>query len=84
MTARRVYRKQMPFADVLMQLHKGRGTQFDPELLDILLELIKDGSIDINELYDDAVADEERASFAHTSILKALKNEEEMAGGAKK
>lgn len=84
MTARRVYREQMPFADVLMQLHKGRGTQFDPELLDILLELIKDGSIDINELYDDAVADEERASFAHTSILKALKNEEEMAGGAKK
>ena len=51
MTANRVYRKQQDFDYVMKELHNGRGTQFDPELLDIFLELIETGEIDINLLY---------------------------------
>ena len=51
MTANRVYRKQMDFGYVLGELEKGRGTQFDPQFVDILLKLIHDGAIDLNKLY---------------------------------
>jgi energy-coupling factor transport system substrate-specific component len=51
MTANRVYRKQMDFGYVLGELEKGRGTQFDPQFVDILLKLIRDGVIDLNKLY---------------------------------
>ena len=58
MTANRVYRKRMPFEKVLSELHDGRGTQFDPELLDIFLELIENGDIDTASLYSDLMEDE--------------------------
>ena len=51
MTANRVYRKQMDFGYVLGELEKGRGTQFDPQFVDILLKLIRTGEIDLNKLY---------------------------------
>ena len=59
MTANRVYRKRQDFDYVMGELHKGRGTQFDPELLDIFLKLIDDKKIDIDALYDNASAKEE-------------------------
>ena len=49
MTANRVYRKRLPFDYVLEELKKGRGTQFDPHLVDIFLELIEDGSIPVRK-----------------------------------
>ncbi len=61
MTANRVYRKRMPFDKVLDELHKGRGTQFDPELLDMFLELIENGDIDTASLYSDVLEDEKSA-----------------------
>ena len=51
MTANRVYRKQMDFSYVLGELERGRGTQFDPQYVDILLQLIREGTIDLNEVY---------------------------------
>ena len=51
MTATRVYRKQMDIGYVLGELEKGRGTQFAPEFVDILLNLIRTHEIDLNELY---------------------------------
>ena len=51
MTANRVYRKQLDFDYVLGELEKGRGTQFDPQFVDILLELIRNGKIDMNKIY---------------------------------
>ncbi len=51
MTANRVYRQRQDFDYVLNELHKNRGTQFDPELLDIFLKLIDDKKIDIDALY---------------------------------
>ena len=51
MTANRVYRKQMDFGYVLNEMEKGRGTQFDPEIDDILLKMLRDGTIDLKKLY---------------------------------
>lgn len=51
MTANRVYRKKLDFDFVLEELKKGRGTQFDPKLVDILLSLIEDGTIDVEQIY---------------------------------
>ena len=53
MTANRVYRKKMDFAYVLGEMERGRGTQFAPEIVDILLRLIRDGKIRLEELYPD-------------------------------
>ena len=52
MTANRVYRKKLDPDYVLGELKKGRGTQFDPKLADILLELIADGTINLTRLYE--------------------------------
>ena len=51
MTANRVYRKQMDFDYVLNEMRKGRGTQFDPQVVDIMLRLIDEGKIDLKALY---------------------------------
>ena len=51
MTANRVYRKQMDFDYVLNEMKKGRGTQFDPDIDDVFLGLIEDGTIDIKKMY---------------------------------
>lgn len=44
---------------VLGELKKGRGTQFDPQLTDIMLHLIETGQIDMQRLYDNANVKEE-------------------------
>ncbi len=54
MTANRVYRKRMSFPQVMSELKKNRGKQFDPELLDVFINLIDEGKIDIDALYADA------------------------------
>ena len=56
MTANRVYRKKLDFDFVLGELKKGRGTQFDPKLVDIMLALIEEGVIDVSRLYEEAKA----------------------------
>ena len=52
MTANRVYRKQLDMDYVIGELKIGRGTQFDPKLVDIMLRLIDEGKIDIKSLYE--------------------------------
>lgn len=51
MTANRVYRKKQDLGYVLGELKKGRGTQFDPKLVDILLNLIENGKINVDQLF---------------------------------
>lgn len=60
MTANRVYRKKLDLAYVLEELRKGSGTQFDPRLVEIMLGLIEDGTIDVDQIYKskDGVDDE--------------------------
>ena len=64
MTANRIYRQQMDFSYVLGEMEKGRGTQFDPTFVDILLKLINDGEIDLNKLYHVSKKDSDQAEKA--------------------
>lgn len=52
MTANRVYRKKLDFNYVLSEIKNGSGKQFDPQMVDILLELIEEGKISEEELYN--------------------------------
>lgn len=54
MTANRVYRKKLDFSVVLEEIRKGKGTQFDPKMADIMLELIEEGKINVDKLYEEA------------------------------
>jgi energy-coupling factor transport system substrate-specific component len=47
MTSNRVYRRQMDMEYVINELKNGSGTQFDPFFVSILLELIEDGTINV-------------------------------------
>ena len=64
MTANRIYRQQMDFSYVLGEMERGRGTQFDPQFVDILLKLINDGTIDLNKLYHVSKEDSDQAEKA--------------------
>ena len=59
MTSNRVYRTAMPMSKVVKELKNGKGTQFDPALVDILLELINSGRIDVSEVNKQSVEIEE-------------------------
>ena len=72
MTANRVYRKQMDFSYVLEEMRKGRGAQFDPQMVDILLQLIDEGKINLNDLYRPAEEQKEEKK----EELKAENKEE--------
>ncbi len=45
MTSNRVYRKKLQDYVVKAELLKGRGTQFDPELIDKFMELLEEGDL---------------------------------------
>ena len=59
-----LFRSQMDFSYVLGEMQKGRGTQFDPQFVDILLKLINDGVIDLNKLYHVSKEDSDQAEKA--------------------
>lgn len=54
MTANRVYRKQLDLEYVIEELKRCRGSQFDPNLTDIMLTLIDEGIIDVETLYKES------------------------------
>lgn len=45
MTSSRAYRKSLSLEKVLDELEKGRGTQFDPVLVDIMIDILKNDNI---------------------------------------
>jgi len=51
MTANRVYRQKLDFNFVINELERCKGTQFDPKVADVMLKLIRDGKIDIEQIY---------------------------------
>ena len=58
MTANRVYRKKLDLDYVIGELTKGRGTQFDPKLVDIMLKLIENGTVDVEQIYGKKLSEE--------------------------
>ena len=47
MATDRAYRPHLPKEIIIRELEKGKGTQFDPEIAQAMLNLIKDGKISI-------------------------------------
>ncbi|MDQ7820716.1 MAG: response regulator [Armatimonadota bacterium] len=45
MTSTRAYRAALPLAQALQELERGRGTQFDPQVLDALLACLRAGEL---------------------------------------
>ena len=45
MTSNRVYRKHLSYEQVMSELEKGEGTQFDPQIARAMEELIKEGVV---------------------------------------
>lgn len=46
MTSNRVYRRRLNNDTVMRELEKGKGSQWDPELVDVFVELFKQGALD--------------------------------------
>ncbi len=59
MTANRVYRKQLDIDFVIGELKRCSGTQFDPKLVETMLSLIEDGTIDVTALYEKSKENDE-------------------------
>lgn len=54
MTSNRVYRGHLDLEKVLSELERCRGTQFDPKIADIMIALVRDGKLDLGELYGES------------------------------
>ena len=41
MTTRRTYRNSLPIEEVINEFEKGKGSQFDPKLTDVFLDILR-------------------------------------------
>ena len=65
MTSNRIYRHKLAREKVIKEFEKGRGTQFDPQLTDLFLEMLR-GGFDVTKerraiSWDDTLANESNA-----------------------
>lgn len=56
MTSNRVYRRRLSDDIVMEELRKGKGTQWDPDLVDIFVELIQEGALEQAWMPEDELA----------------------------
>lgn len=56
MTSNRVYRRRLNDSIVMEELEKGKGSQWDPELVDIFVALIKEGALEKVWMPEDELA----------------------------
>lgn len=56
MTSNRVYRRRLSDDIVMQELEKGKGTQWDPDLVDIFMGLIKEGALEQQWMQEDEMA----------------------------
>ena len=78
MTSNRVYRRRLSDDVVMQELEKGKGSQWDPDLVDIFLEMIREGSLTKEWMREDEMAapifDSEKiygAVMSNESVLEA-------------
>lgn len=69
MTANRVYRNKLDMSIVIDELKRGRGTQFDPEITDIMLSLIDDGSADPRKMYLETQAEKNNGRGGENAVI---------------
>ena len=46
MNTNRVYRKKLTKEYIIDEIEKNKGKQFDPEIADVFLELLRDGKVE--------------------------------------
>lgn len=51
MSSQRIYRNQLPFDKIILELERNKGTQFDPKIADIFLKLLNENRIHVKEDY---------------------------------
>ena len=56
MTSNRVYRRRLNDDVVMKELENGKGSQWDPDLVDIFLELIKEGALEKQWMKEEEMA----------------------------
>ena len=56
MTSNRVYRRRLSDDVVMEELQNGKGSQWDPDLVDIFIELIKEGALEQQWMQEDEMA----------------------------
>ena len=83
MTANRIYRNQMDISYVLNELKKGRGTQFDPNVVDVFLEILSEGTIDLNALYPNRQQPDSETQESDSAKKDTDKAEDKSAGSSK-
>lgn len=49
MSSQRIYRNQLPPEKIIQELENNKGTQFDPEITDIFLKLLREDRIHVKE-----------------------------------
>jgi diguanylate cyclase (GGDEF)-like protein len=79
MTTNRVYREKLSKEHVISEFEKGKGTQFDPNLADLMIQMIKedfkyspDDNINKGISYYSDIADEYSADSKNNSINDSL------------
>ena len=50
MSTNRIYRKHMEYEQIVEEFKKGKGTQFDPEIADVFLNMLENGFTNTKEL----------------------------------
>jgi energy-coupling factor transport system substrate-specific component len=83
MTANRIYRNQMDISYVLNELKKGRGTQFDPNVVDVFLEILSEGTIDLNALYPNRQQPDSETQESDSAKKDTAKAEDKSTGSSK-
>ncbi len=71
MSSNRVYRKACDTEHIHKELIEGKGRQFDPEFVDVFVELWDNGKLD-SIMMDDTEADEEIAKMSSVMLQKAV------------
>lgn len=59
MTSKRTYRDSLPLEVVISEFQKNKGTQFDPELTDIFLNILENNFNDIKEIQEKYITNEQ-------------------------
>lgn len=78
MTSNRVYRRRLSDDIVMQELQDGKGSQWDPDLVDIFIELIKEGALERQWMQESEMAspifDSEKifgTAIGNESVLEA-------------
>lgn len=73
MTSTRVYRKRLKNEEVIKELEKCRGKQFDPAITDVFLELLRNNVIEqISPDEEESVFDDDISMFSHQILRKVV------------